>query len=102
MTSNANVKTLRIRLSGSGGTIFYSLPLTGTALSTGGSLISNTGSVSKQISQALAQLNNGNNATTNVLGTVNTGVATTAVISIQRATATDTIIILPPTVEVML
>ena len=94
-TNNANAKTIRTRLSGNAGTIFVSSALANIAAGNHTTVISNTGSVSKQYSTTIAA-SSGMAATVQILGAVNTGVATTLVYSLQKATATDNIVLTAP------
>jgi hypothetical protein len=96
-TNNANAKTVRGRLSGSGGTILASANVASFGSAGFQAVISNSGSVSKQNAGGIAA--SGIAYTFGALGTVNTGVATTLVLSLQKATATDNIVLLPPVVE---
>lgn len=94
-TNNANAKTMRLRFSGNSGTQFLSFSLASTAaLGTMGT-ISNAGATNSQIGASFGGSISG------VVGAIDTTAATTLVFSIQRGVATDNIVILPPTVEVM-
>jgi hypothetical protein len=97
-TNNANAKTVRVRLSGNAGTIFISSAAASTARGGFIGFIKNTGAVAKQISGLFAN-NNAGAITSDQLGTVDTGSATTAVISLQKATATDNIILVSAIAE---
>jgi hypothetical protein len=98
MTNNANAKTQRIRFSGNGGTIFFSGAL--ASLGSAGFIgeIANAGTAI-QTSQLFASA--GGAITAGTSGTVNTAVTTTLVFSLQKATATDNIVMYPSTVELL-
>lgn len=95
-TNNANAKTIRVRLSGNAGTVFCSTAGASVAAGNFTAVIANTGSASKQYSTTIATAS-GPVPTVQILGTVNTGVATTLVFSLQKATATDNIVLTSPT-----
>jgi hypothetical protein len=96
--NNANVKTVRCRLSGTGGTVFFTSQTTSSAAAWIDLEIANTGVASAQISRSFIFAGAGV-PTSGTLGTIDTTAATTLVTSHQRATATDNFVILPPTVE---
>jgi len=99
-TNNANAKTYRVRLSGNGGTIFIAGSIASLAGASYIASIKNTGSAAKQYSTRDAD--GGTSPTTiDTLGTVNTAVSTSLVLSLQRATATDNLVLLPPSVELL-
>lgn len=100
-TNNANVKTYRTRLSGNAGTIFISTLGASIAGGAHSVVIANTGSASKQVTNQIGAAN-GATATLTVLGTVATGVSTTLVFSLQKATATDNMVLHSPPVELFL
>lgn len=97
--NNANVKTVRVRLSGTAGTIFLASAVASMARSGFIGIIQNEGATGKQFAYAVA-LNNSTAITGDTLGLIDTSVSTTGVISLQRATATDNIVLFPPIVEV--
>ena len=99
-TNNANVKTLRLRWSTSAGTIFVAQPVTSTVASGMVATISNTGTAAKNLSTVQASFGAAP-TTVGVLGTIDSTASTTLVLSQQRATATDNVVILPPTFEVL-
>lgn len=98
-TNNANVKTGRIRFSGNAGTVFVTATLASAGQTGGVAQISNLG-VSAQLSTVHA-IQSGGAVAGAVTGAVDTSAATTLVLSIQRATATDNIVIHPPIIEVV-
>lgn len=100
VTNNANSKTPRVRFSGSSGTVFHTLAL--ASVGRGGAIMSicNTGATGKQVSQYIS-FSGATVAVAEALGTIDTSVATSIVLSIQRATATDNVVILPPMVELV-
>lgn len=98
-TSNANVKTARVRFSGTGGTVMLAHALASTAAAGLVGNIVNTGSVSAQISTCNG-FNGGGTVTSSVTSAVNTAAQTTLVFSLQRATATDNLILGSCLVEV--
>lgn len=100
MNNNANVKTFRVRFSGNGGTIFFASALANLASSGFIGRITNTGATGKQISPFEGSVSAALSSF-NVLGTIDTSVTTTLVLSLQKATATDNIVVLPPTVELL-
>lgn len=97
--NTAGVKTYRTRLSGNAGTIFISSLGASTLGGSYTTFIANTGSVSKQYSSLIGQ--SVITPTVQIFGTVNTGVATSLVFSLQKATATDVMVLFPPFVELM-
>lgn len=99
-TSNANAKTLRIRWSGTAGTVFLSGTMASTAFGGISGAIHNSGATNKNLSSILG-ISNLSASTTGVLGVVDSTASTTLVVSTQRATATDNIVIHPPTVEIL-
>ena len=90
-TNNANVKTARLRLSGNAGTIFLSHALASVAVGGYQGAVENRGATNSQFSEVFGV--NGGTVTGNVLGTVDTTAATTGVLSLQKATATDNLIL---------
>jgi hypothetical protein len=97
-TNNANLKTIRFRFSGNAGTVFLIPNATSLASNqfTGG--IQNFTSA-KQLSVFYGPATGWNTAL--VSGTVDTTAATTIVTSLQKATATDNIVLLPTLYEVV-
>lgn len=95
-TNNANAKTITLTL---GGTTFHTLLATSVTRLGGTLQITNTGATNKQISQ----YNNFTSGTgaAEALGTIDTSTTTTLAYKLQRATATDNLLLLPPTVEVI-
>jgi hypothetical protein len=98
-TNNANGKTFRVRLSTSAGTVFLAYAAASVASGGGTLVIANTGSASAQVSYNAGVATG--TPTADFLGTVNTGVATSLVLSLEKATATDSFVMIPPTVEVV-
>lgn len=98
LTNNANNKTLRLKQSGAAGTAMVTHVMPSVATGGGAYFVTNTNAVAKQISSVLAGLGN---APTTVVATVNTGVATTIAYTLQRATATDNMVLLPPIVKLL-
>lgn len=99
-TSNANAKTLRLRWSGNAGTIFMAQP--GASVSGNGfvgSLI-NTGATNQNVSTTEGA-SMANMTTASAVGTVDTTAASTIVLSIQRGIATDNLMLMPPSIEVV-
>jgi hypothetical protein len=98
-TSNANVKTGRVRFSGNAGTIMLAHALASTAAAGLTAEILNTGAVGAQISTCTG-FNGGGTVTSSVIASVSTAAQTTLVFSLQRATATDNLILGSCLVEV--
>ena len=98
-TNNANVKTARVRYSGNAGTIFLSAANASLAANGFVASIANKGTVALQQSSLIA--NAASVVTQNVLGTVNSAAAGTLVASLQKATATDNLVLDSYTVELM-
>lgn len=96
--NNANVKTIHVRYSGNGGTLFFNSQVTSAAASSIALEIANTGATNQQLASSFIYAGAGV-AGSGVLGTIDTTAATTLVFTQQRATATDNIVIMPPTVE---
>ena len=92
--NNANVKTGRIRYSGNAGTVFQALAVTNT---TGGITwgdIANRGVTNSQEGTFMSVVSTASlTSTVNTGAAVDTTAATTVVLSIQRATATDNLLI---------
>lgn len=91
-TNNANVKTMRVRLGGVGGTVLFTLAITSTAGGAGYLYVANTNSASAQTAWSQWQVNGstslaGVNATTAAIDTTS---ATTLVITFEKATGSDT------------
>lgn len=103
--NNADTKTARIRLSGNSGTIFAAPALANFPGAKLFATIANTGATGKQIAEWVgAPYSAGGGMISSgvaVLGTIDTTASMTLVFSIQRGTATDNIIQLPPTVELI-
>lgn len=102
-TNNTNVKTIRARLGGIGGTIFLSPPFTST---TGGGfwgIISNAGATNAQVCNVPGGAYHplGASVAPNITGAIDTSVATTLVITGQKATAGDTLTLQHYLIEVL-
>lgn len=98
--NNADGKTLSLRFSGNAGPQLIIQSVASQPQAGGTFLISNTGATNAQLSSAPSFC--GTVPTTaSALGTADTTAATTVVLSTQRATATDNLIILLPTIEVV-
>jgi hypothetical protein len=92
-TNNANVKTIRVRLGGIGGTIFLSPPFANQG---GGGLwgiISNRGATNSQVCNVPGNAFHplGAGVVANVTGAIDTSVSTTLVITGQKASGGDTL-----------
>lgn len=102
-TNNANVKTMRIRYSGIGGTIYRSVALTSAAALFDITLIANTNSTSAQTGGETASAN----GVYQIIGTLpptsteNTTATTTLVFTGQKATAGDVLTLVGYIVQVM-
>lgn len=91
MTNNAGVKTGRTRMSGNAGTVMFSDVLTSLATAAFTGIIANRGKANSQMSQAMNTLNGV--LTADILAAVDTTAAATVVLSLQKATATDNLIL---------
>lgn len=89
VNNNANVKTARVRFSGIGGTIFGSLALANQVQGSLHTRIANRGSRSSQVGGDAA-VSFGVSTNALVTASVDTSVATTLVITGQKATGGDT------------
>jgi hypothetical protein len=100
-TSNANVKTIRFRASGSGGTAFASWVLTSRATGALSMTLMTRGAAARNYAQSYGF--GDNNALSQVVtaGTVDFSASTTGVLSVQGATATDNIVIEAYTMELV-
>lgn len=100
-SNNANNKTLAVRVSGVGGTAFFSLVQT-TSIQTLLTLyLGNRGVTNSQMSQYHYTTGGGATATNNATGTVDTSVATTLAITGTKATAGDALVLEGYTVELL-
>lgn len=101
-TNNANVKTARLRLSGIGGTDFWTgQNLASQALYMFDGHIVNVNSASVQKGMALLGASSMSNSAA-VAGAIDTSAATTLVATIQKATAGDTVTLESYLVELIL
>ena len=91
-TNNANSKTPRIRFSGNGGTSIVSLAMVSVGLAAGTLLISNRGVTGVQQTQ-ITGVTFVNNVAGNTQTAVDTTIASTIVVSIQRVVATDNLVV---------
>jgi hypothetical protein len=99
-TNNANVKTLRVRHSGASGNIYSSINIASTLTYTALAFIINRNSASSQIGgNPLVSIAGGGTAPTT--GSVDTTAATTIVISAQKVTGTDAMVLEWYVVEVV-
>lgn len=94
--NNADTKTLTVKI---GTTAFGACSLAGVAVGGLAGEIVNTGDTGKQISFFEPFWVNPN--TINALGTIDTTAQISLTTTIQRGTATDNIVLLPPTVEII-
>lgn len=94
-TANANVKTLRVRLGGIGGTVIWSAQPGATSASTTRTEIvcGNTGATNSQISTAITQIDAVIQNVGAISSAIDTSVATTIVVTCQKATAGDSIVL---------
>lgn len=95
-TSNANAKTIRVRYSGSGGAAMGTLSSASATGAEGVCVFSNhEGSAALQIGSCFGSIGGSAAAggSVGVVGTADSTVATTVVVSLQRATATDNLIL---------
>ena len=100
-TNNGNTKTLRIRLGGISGTIFYALATTTSASQRGQTQIANRGAQNSQISQPDTMGAYGLSGTANKTGTIDTSAAQDLVITGQLGVGTDTITLESYLVEIL-
>jgi hypothetical protein len=99
-TNNANVKTARVRLGGIGGTDYYGANLAGNLSIVSELVIQNRNDVASQYGPPLGLVAGlGVSALGPTTSTVNTAAATTLVITAQKATAGDTMILISWIVE---
>lgn len=91
-TNNANVKTVRARLGGLSGTIFFNPAVTSVAAGEFWGVIANRNATNSQFGNVTAGQFHGLGASgAGVTGAVDTSVATTLVLTSQKATGTDTL-----------
>lgn len=100
VNNNANAKTTRIRLSAIGGTIFTSLSHGAVTTGSTDGLICNRNAQNSQYAYALT-LSGNSTAISTATGSVETSVATTMVITAQKATGSDTMTLEGYTVELL-
>ena len=95
VTANGNVKTVRARMDGISGTIFYSMAMAGLAEGETRIFIINQNATNANLGWGQRVGNNGNTtASVKVAGTVETNTGSvTLVITAQKATGTDTMTI---------
>ncbi len=91
MTNNVNVKTLRVRLGGGAGTVFWAAAGASIATLKGHCQIANRGSQSSQVAMDSATLAFGSSTAAVVTGAIDTAVNQDLVITAQKATGTDTV-----------
>ena len=102
-TANANVKTLRVRLGGIGGTVVWSaLPGATSASTTRAQIvIGNSGAANSQVSTAMTQIDAVMQNVGAIASAIDTSVATTLVVTCQKATvAGDSIVLQNATAEI--
>lgn len=99
-TNNANTKDIKIRFSGGAGTVFQVQSGASQDLMVNNVIISNIGATNQQIGYVVC-------ATyvvpyiPVVLGTIDTSMATSVVITLTATTATDNFVLLPPMVDLL-
>lgn len=91
VTSSANNKTLRARLGGIGGTIFYGVTVTTTVTVTDQRIISNRGAANSQVGPGDNSASFSQSNTVATTGAISTAAATTLVITGQKASAGETL-----------
>ena len=102
LTNNINAKTLRIRLGGIAGTEFQNLAGASLVTVSAAMRIQNRGSLASQVGASVGMNAFGATSTAAVVtGTINTAVNQDLVISVQKATGTDTATLEAYTVQVV-
>lgn len=98
-TNNANVKTVRVKF---GGTNFLGLPVTSTATTQIITTVRNRNSASSQVGYAIDTASNfGSTTSAAATSAVNTGSDVTVLLTVQKATAGDTMTLEGYIVEVV-
>lgn len=100
LTNNVNVKTLRVRLGGVAGTIFWAVAGASIATLKGHCQIANRGAQASQVAMDSATLAFGSSTGAVVTGTIDTSINQDLVITAQKATGTDTTILEAYQVEI--
>lgn len=98
-TNNADSKTFRVRWSGTGGTVFIAQAPASVGNAGFVCTISNT-ATNANISACQAS-NGAGPSTFNITGTIDSTASTTIAVSVQKGTATDNAILMPPLIEVL-
>lgn len=102
LTNNANAKALRVRLGGLAGTEFQNLAGASLVTVSAAMRIQNRGSLSSQVGASVGMNAFGATSTAAVVtGSLNTGVNQDLVLSVQKATGTDTATLEAYTVQVL-
>ena len=101
--NNANVKTPRWRLSGIGGTVLTALPITSMEQWKGHRILQNQGATNSQKIWGSTAGGGGWSSATTEIATpaVETNVATTLVLTMQKATGADSVILVHASVRLL-
>lgn len=89
-TNNANAKTLRVRYSGIGGTVYQQFDLVSSASFMGELIIQNR-TAGTQVGATASSVPNTKNGSAATTSSVDTTASTTIVITVSKATAGDTV-----------